>query len=59
MPPPAEAELPETRERRCAVCQSENITPAGHVRGEGGMIKVEHRCEACGIAFWFVRKPLL
>jgi hypothetical protein len=58
MPPP-EAELPETRERRCPACHSEEIAPAGHVSASGGMIRVEHRCEACGIAFVFVRKAIV
>jgi hypothetical protein len=57
--PSLEPELPETRERgACPVCQSERIAPVGHVMASGGMIKVEHRCEACGRAFWFVRKPI-
>jgi uncharacterized protein (DUF983 family) len=51
-------ELPETRERRCPACQSEQITPVGHVEAAHGLIKVKHRCEACGTAFLFVRKPL-
>ena len=53
MPSP-EAELPETRERRCPACQSETIAPTGHVSASGRMIHVQHRCEACGIAFVFV-----
>jgi hypothetical protein len=57
MPPP-KAELPETRERRCPACQSEEIAPVGHVLAEGGMIKVQHRCETCRVAFFFVRKPI-
>jgi len=24
-----------------------------------GLIKAQHRCEACGIVFWFVRKPII
>ena len=56
---PPEAELPETRERRCPACQSEAIASVGRVIAPGGMIHVEHRCEACGIAFVFVRKPLI
>ena len=59
MQPPKPA-LPETRERgACPACRSERIAPAGHVVAEGGLIRVEHRCEACGIAFWFVRKPII
>ena len=57
--PSSETELPETRERRCPVCHSEAIAPAGHVHASGGMIHVEHRCEACGIAFVFVRKAII
>jgi transposase-like protein len=48
--------LPETGERQCPACQSEKIVHAGHVVGGGGMIKSQHRCEGCGIDFWFVRK---
>jgi hypothetical protein len=58
MPSP-EAELPETRERRCPACHSEQIEPIGHVVAGGGLIRVEHRCESCGIRFWFVRKPII
>jgi uncharacterized protein (DUF983 family) len=48
--------LPETRERRCPSCQSEQIVYAGRIMGVGGMVKVERRCEACGTAFLFVRE---
>jgi hypothetical protein len=58
MPSP-EAELPETRERRCPACQSEAIPPVGYVVAGDGLIRVQHRCEACAIVFWFVRKPLI
>jgi predicted Zn-ribbon and HTH transcriptional regulator len=58
MPSP-ESKLPETRERRCPACQSEDIAPVGHVVAGDGLIRVQHRCEACGIAFRFVRKPLI
>ena len=58
MPPPA-VELPETRERRCPACQSEEIAPVGHVVAGDGLIRVQHRCETCGAAFWFVRKPII
>ena len=51
--------LPETRERRCPQCQSEQIEPVGHVTASGGMIRVEHRCEACGEAFLFVRRSVV
>ena len=54
-----QAELPETRERRCPACQSEAIAPVGHVEAAGGLIKLQHRCEACGKAFFFVRKPII
>ena len=50
--------LPATRERRCPSCQSEQIVYAGRVIGAGGLIKVEHRCEECGIAFVFVRERI-
>ena len=55
---PSDAELPETRERRCPACQSEAIAPAGRVLAADGLIKVKHQCETCGAAFFFVRKPL-
>lgn len=32
--------------------------PRRHTLPWGGVIKVEHRCEARGIAFFFVRTPL-
>lgn len=54
MPLP-EPELPETRARRCPACQSQQIEPVSHVTALSGVIKVEHRCEACGALFWFVR----
>jgi DNA-directed RNA polymerase subunit RPC12/RpoP len=57
MPSP-EPDLPTTRERRCPACQSEQIEPVGHVAARDGMIYVEHRCEACGTRFDFVRKPV-
>ena len=50
-------DLPQTFERRCAACQSEQIAPLGHVTSYEGLVKVVHRCEACGIAFLFVRTP--
>jgi transposase-like protein len=56
--PNSEAALPETHERRCPICRSEMISPAGHVLAAGGMIKVKYRCDACGISFFVVRKPL-
>jgi hypothetical protein len=55
MPSPA---LLETRERRCPACQSEDIAPVGHVLAADQLIKVKHRCDTCGAAFFFVRKPL-
>jgi hypothetical protein len=57
MPTP-EAPLPETVERYCPVCRSSQITLVGHVIAGDGLIKVEHQCEAWGIRFLFVRKPL-
>jgi hypothetical protein len=57
MPAP-EPELPETRERRCPACHSE-IMPVGHVVAGEGLIRVEHRCQTCGLGFCFVRKPLV
>jgi hypothetical protein len=57
MPLPEPA-LPEVNERHCPSCRSDRIAPVGHVIASGGMIKVEHRCEACGTAFLFVRKAI-
>jgi len=31
----------------------------GHIIAGDGLIKVEPRCEACGVRFLFVRKPLV
>jgi predicted Zn-ribbon and HTH transcriptional regulator len=56
---PPEAELPDTRERRCPACQSEEIEPVGYVVAGDGLIRVQHRCETCGTGFWFVRKPII
>jgi hypothetical protein len=56
---PPEVELSETRERHCPICQSGEVTPMGHVLAAERLIKVEHRCETCGAAFFFVRKPLV
>jgi hypothetical protein len=53
-----EPELPETRERRCPSCASQRITPVSHVTAICGVIKVEHRCEACATAFWVVRNAI-
>ncbi len=56
MPSPEPA-LPETRERRCPSCRSQRIVPMGRVfANRDGVIKEKHWCEACGTAFWFVRK---
>jgi hypothetical protein len=30
-----------------------------HVTAFGGVIKVEHRGEACAVAFWFVRQSIV
>jgi hypothetical protein len=49
----AEPELPE---RAQLSCKSERIAPVSHVTAFSGLIKVEHRCEACETAFWFVRE---
>jgi uncharacterized protein (DUF983 family) len=58
MPSP-ESALPETHARRCPTCASKRVTPVSHVTAFRGVIKVEHRCEACSTAFWFVRAPLI
>jgi DNA-directed RNA polymerase subunit RPC12/RpoP len=54
MPSP-EPTLSETPERRCPSCQSLRVTPIGRVLATDTEIKSEHRCEACGAEFWFVR----
>jgi uncharacterized protein (DUF983 family) len=58
MASPAKPVLPETLERRCPACQSEQVVYTGRIIGVAGVIKVEHRCAACGTAFWFVRPRL-
>jgi len=57
MRPPDRA-LPETDERCCPTSRSHRIAPVGHVLIADGLLKAEHRCEVCGIGFFFVRKPL-
>ena len=52
--PSLEPTLPETRVRRCPFRRSERIAPESHVTAFSWVIKVEYRCEACSIAFWFV-----
>jgi hypothetical protein len=52
---PPEPALPESVERRCPYCKSQRIGPVGQVMAAGRIIKVEHRCEVCGTAFFFVR----
>jgi len=58
MPSPGPA-LPEIHERRCPYCKSERIKPAAHIIASSGLIKVGHRCEACGTAFLFVGKSVV
>ena len=57
--PSLEPALAEVRERRCPYCKSERIAPGGRVLAADRMIKAEHRCEACGTLFLFVRRPLI
>ena len=47
--------LPETDERRCLYCSSEQIVPVGRVVAGGGTIKEEVRCAACRTLFVVVR----
>ena len=49
------AGLPETVERRCPSCTSEQLAPVGRVTAAWGMIKEEVWCEACETVFVFVR----
>jgi transcriptional regulator NrdR family protein len=58
MPQP-EAALPETRDRRCPTCQSEQTVQEGRVEAAGKIIKPERRCEACGARFVFVRNTII
>ena len=53
--PWADAEVPETRERRCPACHGERIVSARSVTAAGGAIKVAYRCEGCGRAFYIAR----
>lgn len=48
----------ETRTKRCPHCQSEVISPSGHVAAHAGLVKVDYRCDGCGRPFVFVRRPL-
>jgi hypothetical protein len=48
--------LLEACERRCPACQSERIGHTGHGFVSGLVIKAVSRCEACGCAFWLVRR---
>jgi hypothetical protein len=55
MPPmPSRRPAPtEMAERRCPACQSERIARAAHVIvSDGVVVRKEHRCAACGTAFW-------
>jgi predicted Zn-ribbon and HTH transcriptional regulator len=59
MPAPEPA-VPETNERRCPRCQSDALEPPGRViaaSDAGGVVKVEHRCQSCGLVFLFALKP--
>jgi hypothetical protein len=51
----SEPVLPETRERQCPRCGSQQIVHAGQVIAFSGMIKAAQQCEVCGTAFWFLR----
>jgi uncharacterized protein (DUF983 family) len=53
---PPEPAVPESLERRCPSCLSERVVYEGRVTAGEGMTRAEHRCEACGAAFWYVRK---
>jgi hypothetical protein len=55
---PTEDALPETRERRCPACQSEQIAPVGRVIAADGLILAEHRCEVCGRTFLILERSL-
>jgi hypothetical protein len=57
MPSPDPA-LRETRERRCPSCRSQRVIPMGRVLASDAGVKEKHWCEACGTAFWFVRRVL-
>ena len=52
----SEAELLESRQRRCPYCRSEAVTLGGAVRAADGFVKSEFRCEACGRMFVFARR---
>ena len=58
MASPDKPALPETRERHCPACRNGGITPLAHFISSEGKVKVEHRCEACGLVFLVIRKPL-
>ena len=52
----SEAELLESRQRRCPYCRSEAVTLGGAVRASGAFVKSEFRCENCSRIFVFVRR---
>jgi hypothetical protein len=52
------AGLPETGERRCPSCTSEQLAPVGRVTAGWGMIKEEVRCEMCETVFVFAKPSL-
>jgi hypothetical protein len=51
-----ESRLPEACEPRCPACKSERVGHAGHGFVSGLTVKAVARCEACGCAFWLVRR---
>ena len=57
--PPPMSTPAETKDPRCPRCASDAIEPLGRVSTEGGLIKVDHRCLACGERFSVVREPWL
>jgi hypothetical protein len=46
----------ETRERRCPFCRSHSVQPHVRIVAIDGLLKLDHRCDACGGVFVFVRQ---
>jgi hypothetical protein len=47
--------LPETPDRRCPVCRSDEVKALGYVQAVDGVLKSEHVCEACERRFVLLR----
>jgi hypothetical protein len=53
-----EPALPESLERRCPYCKSEQIAPGGRITAGAGRITLELRCAVCELVFVILGNPL-